>query len=77
MAIKKLVLLHSNDLHGDYLPEIRDGVPIVQVGTGTDQIGHFEIEYDTFWQTIKSWSWGCVPITEKTAPWPYFSNKTC
>ena len=26
MAIKKLVLLHSNDLHGDYLPEIRDGV---------------------------------------------------
>ena len=26
MAIKKLVLLHSNDLHGDYLPERRDGV---------------------------------------------------
>ena len=30
-------------------PEIVNGVPIVQVGTGTDQIGRFEIEYDTFW----------------------------
>ena len=49
-------------------PEIVNGVPIVQVGSGTDQVGRFEIEYDTFWQTIKSWSWGCVPITEKTAP---------
>ena len=26
MAKKKLTLLHSNDLHGDFLPEMKDGL---------------------------------------------------
>jgi 5'-nucleotidase len=49
-------------------PEIVNGIPIVQVGRGTDQIGRFDIEYDTFWHKITGWTWGSVPINEKTAP---------
>ena len=26
MAKKKLVILHSNDLHGDFLPEVKEGI---------------------------------------------------
>ena len=49
-------------------PEIVNGIPIVQVGKGTDQIGRFDIEYDTFWHKINGWTWRCVPVNEETAP---------
>ncbi len=49
-------------------PEIVNGIPIVQAGTGTGIIGRFDIEYDTWFNRINRWSWQCVPINEETAP---------
>ena len=48
-------------------PEVVNGVPIVQAGTGSGQIGRFDLVYDTSGKTIRSWKWQCVPITEDTA----------
>ena len=47
--VKKLTLLHSNDMHGDFHtfidePAVVNGIPVVQTGTGTDQIGRFDFE---------------------------------
>ena len=49
-------------------PEIVNGIPIVQAGSGSGQIGRFDIEYDTFRHRISDWSWNCIPINERTAP---------
>ena len=48
--------------------EIVNGIPIVQTGTGSGQIGRFDIEYDTLRHRITSWDWRCDPINENTAP---------
>ncbi|MBE6127716.1 MAG: bifunctional metallophosphatase/5'-nucleotidase [Erysipelotrichaceae bacterium] len=48
-------------------PEIINGIPVVQAGKGTGQIGRFDIEYDTWRKRIRSWTWQCVPINEETA----------
>ncbi|MBQ1290616.1 MAG: bifunctional metallophosphatase/5'-nucleotidase [Lachnospiraceae bacterium] len=49
-------------------PEVINGIPIVQVGKGSGQIGRFDIEYDTFWNRIVALKWQCIPINEETAP---------
>ncbi len=49
-------------------PVMENGIPIVQAGTGSGQIGRFDIEYDTFWNKINSMEWRCQPINEETAP---------
>ena len=49
-------------------PEIVNGVPIVQAGFGTGQIGRFEIYYDNATHKLARYSWECVPIDETTAP---------
>ena len=49
-------------------PEVVNGIPIVQAGTGTGQIGRFDVEYDTLRDRITAWSWRCDPINENTAP---------
>ena len=43
-------------------PEVVNGVPIVQAGTGTDIVGRFDIEFDKDEQEIKDYIWQCVPI---------------
>ncbi len=48
-------------------PEIINGIPVVQAGKGTGQIGRFDIEYDTWRKKIRNWTWQCVPINEETA----------
>lgn len=48
-------------------PEIINGIPVVQAGKGTGQVGRFDIEYDTWRKRIRSWTWQCVPINEETA----------
>lgn len=45
-------------------PEIVNGIAIVQAGTGTDQIGRFDIEVDTYNNCIESYEWKAVPIAE-------------
>ncbi len=48
--------------------EIVNGIPIVQAGTGSGQIGRFDVEYDTDAHKISGWRWHCLPVNENTAP---------
>ncbi len=52
-------------------PEIVNGIPIVQAGTGTDAIGRFDIDIDTDNNCIDSFTWQFVPITDKNCPKDY------
>jgi 5'-nucleotidase len=45
-----------------------NNILIVQVGTGTDQIGRFDIEIDTDNNCIDSWKWKAVPIDSSNCP---------
>lgn len=49
-------------------PEVVNGIPIVQAGTGTDQIGRFDILVDTDNNCIESYNWSTIPIDELTCP---------
>ena len=49
-------------------PEIVNGIPIVQVGRGTDQIGRFDIEIDTDEHKMVSYQWECIPIDSRHCP---------
>ncbi len=49
-------------------PEIVNGIPIVQAGTGTDAIGRFDIMVDTESNKIDSYTWQLVPIDENNCP---------
>ncbi|MCR4793189.1 MAG: bifunctional metallophosphatase/5'-nucleotidase [Lachnospiraceae bacterium] len=49
-------------------PEVVNGIPIVQAGTGTDQIGRFDIMIDTDNNCIDSYTWSSVPINSENCP---------
>ena len=49
-------------------PEVVNGITIVQAGTGTDQIGRFDITVDTYENSIESYEWQAVPINDDTCP---------
>ncbi|MDR0848271.1 MAG: bifunctional metallophosphatase/5'-nucleotidase [Propionibacteriaceae bacterium] len=49
-------------------PEVINGVIIAQAGSGSDQIGRFDLEIDTDTNSIADWTWELVPITPDTAP---------
>ena len=49
-------------------PEIVNGVPIVQAGTGTGIIGRLDLDVDCDKNAIVDLKWQCVPIDEDTAP---------
>lgn len=49
-------------------PAVVNGIPIVQAGTGTDQIGRFDIVVDTDNNDIESYKWRAVPINEDNCP---------
>lgn len=49
-------------------PEIVNNIAIVQAGTGTDQIGRFDLVVDTFDNNIESYTWKAVAITEDNCP---------
>ena len=49
-------------------PEVVNGIPIVQAGTGTDQIGRFDIMIDTDKNAIDSYTWQPVPINAENCP---------
>lgn len=57
--------------HSHTLPEHaveENGVVIAQAGTGTDQIGRFDIIVDTDNNCIDSYTWRTVPICADTCP---------
>ena len=49
-------------------PAVVNGIPIVQAGTGTDQIGRFDILVDTDENCIDSFTWTPVPIDAEHCP---------
>ncbi|MBR5738518.1 MAG: bifunctional metallophosphatase/5'-nucleotidase [Lachnospiraceae bacterium] len=49
-------------------PEVVNGIPIVQAGTGTGVIGQIDLQYDAYERKIEQFKWKCVPINENTAP---------
>ncbi|MBP1554754.1 MAG: bifunctional metallophosphatase/5'-nucleotidase, partial [Oscillospiraceae bacterium] len=49
-------------------PAVVNGIPIVQAGTGTDQIGRFDIVVNTDDNCIESYSWKPIPINSQTCP---------
>ena len=49
-------------------PCVVNGIPIVQAGTGTDQIGRFEIEIDDKKHKMISYKWQCLPINADNCP---------
>lgn len=57
---------HSHTLLDE--PAIVNGIPIVQAGTGTDQIGRFDIIVDTDNNCIDSFTWETIPINDNTCP---------
>ena len=57
--------------HSHTLPtepaEVND-ILIVQAGTGTDQIGRFDIMVDTDRNAVDSYTWRTIPINDETCP---------
>jgi 5'-nucleotidase len=49
-------------------PEEVNGILIAQAGTGTDQIGRFDLEIDTHTNSIHSFTWKSIPITDEHCP---------
>ena len=49
-------------------PAVVNGIPIVQAGTGTDQIGRFDIVVDTDNNCIDSYTWTPVAINAENCP---------
>jgi 5'-nucleotidase len=49
-------------------PEEVNGILIAQAGTGTDQIGRFDLEIDTDSNSIRSFSWRSIPIADGHCP---------
>lgn len=57
---------HSHTLPKE--PAKVNDILIVQAGTGTDQIGRFDIMVDTDLNSVDSYTWYTVPINEDTCP---------
>ena len=49
-------------------PAVVNGIPVVQAGTGTDQIGRFAIVINTDENCIDSYSWKSIPINAENCP---------
>jgi 5'-nucleotidase len=49
-------------------PEEINGILIAQAGTGTDQIGRFDLEIDTVSNSICGFTWKTIPITDEHCP---------
>ena len=49
-------------------PENVNGILIAQAGTGTDQIGRFDLEIDTDSNLVHSFGWTSIPITDEYCP---------
>ena len=49
-------------------PAVVNGIPIVQAGIGTDQIGRFDIMIDTDNNCIDSYTWKPIPIDASHCP---------
>ena len=49
-------------------PEVVNGILIAQAGTGTDQIGRFDLEINMDTNSVHSFRWKSIPITNDHCP---------
>lgn len=49
-------------------PDVVNNVLIAQAGTGTDQVGRFDLVIDTDTNSVESYKWEAVPINASTCP---------
>lgn len=49
-------------------PETVNGILVAQAGTGTDQIGRFDLEIDTDLNCVHDYRWRSIPITSENCP---------
>ena len=49
-------------------PAMVNDILIAQAGTGTDQIGRFDLVIDTYNNNIEEYEWKTIPINENTCP---------
>ena len=49
-------------------PYVVNNIPIVQVGSGTDQIGRFDITIDTENHRMEGYTWNVIPISDEDCP---------
>ncbi|MBQ4343039.1 MAG: 5'-nucleotidase C-terminal domain-containing protein [Erysipelotrichaceae bacterium] len=49
-------------------PAVVNDIVIVQAGTGTDQIGRFDLTIDTYNNDIEDFTWKTIPIVESNCP---------
>ena len=49
-------------------PECVNGILIAQAGTGTDQIGRFDLLLDTDTNSVHSFTWQSIPISDEHCP---------
>ena len=49
-------------------PETVNGILIAQAGTGTDQIGRFDLEINMDTNSVHSFRWRSIPITDEHCP---------
>lgn len=49
-------------------PEEVNGILIAQAGTGTDQVGRFDLEIDMDSNSVHGFSWKSIPITDEHCP---------
>ena len=49
-------------------PENVNGILVAQAGTGTDQIGRFDLQIDTDTNSVHSYTWQSIPICDETCP---------
>ena len=64
---------HSHTLIEE--PVIVNGITIVQAGTGTNQIGRFDLVVDTNQNCIHTCKWQCIPINEANCPKDEYVNQ--
>ena len=49
-------------------PECVNGILVAQAGTGTDQIGRFDLEINMDTNSVHSFKWTSIPITDEHCP---------
>jgi len=57
---------HSHTLLAE--PHYENGIPIVQAGCGTDQVGRAELRFDAETRALKGLSWRLVDIDDRLCP---------
>lgn len=66
--IKKLTILHSNDMHGDFLAENVDDNLVGGVSMLSGYVEKVRNEEKNTLYCIDSYKWKCVPINKEHCP---------